>query len=207
LNFDATPTLRLQKLPLIGRLIVPKSLRFPENLNYGDIVQGLPVASNSASGVYACHVLEHLALDELRIALCNTLEILKPGGVFRLVVPDLAERARRYVDEVSKVRGDASIAFIRACGIGKVTRNRSLEDRLREQFGNSAHLWMWDELSMRQELAAAGFAQIRRCKFGDSDDEMFSKVEDYHRFVDTSFEPEMIELAMEARRTEIAFDK
>jgi hypothetical protein len=201
-NYDATPTLRFQKLALIGSFIVPKALRFPENLINGDIVRGLPIVPAAVNGIYASHVLEHLALDEFRIALRNTLEMLKPGGIFRFVVPDLAERARRYVDEFRKGKSDASIAFMRACNLGKITRKRGLEGSLREVFGNSAHLWMWDELSMKQELSAAGFVQIRRCKFGDADDAMFCKVEDYHRFVDTSFEPELTELAMEARRSE-----
>ena len=128
-------------------------------------------------------MLEHLALDEFRFALRNTLGMLRPGGVFRFVVPDLAERARRYVDEIRKGKNDASISFMLACNLGKVTRNPTSR-KITDVFGNSAHLWMWDELSMRQELSAAGFVRIRRCKFGDADDAMFCKVEDYHRFVD-----------------------
>src|SRR5687767_6441655 len=90
LNFDSSPTLRAQRLPLIGSAIARASdTRFPEAVRYGDIVTGLPVADGSCKGVYASHVLEHLALEDMRTALRNTWKILEPGGVFRLVVPDL----------------------------------------------------------------------------------------------------------------------
>jgi len=48
----------------------------------------------SCRGVYASHVLEHLALDEFHRAIENTMRILEKGGVFRLVVPDLEWAAR-----------------------------------------------------------------------------------------------------------------
>ena len=41
-NFDASPTLRFERLPLIGWLYTRNSQRFPENVEYGDIVKGLP---------------------------------------------------------------------------------------------------------------------------------------------------------------------
>ena len=199
-NYDATPTLLFQRVPLIGNLIVPKSKRFPKNMIHGDIVRGLPVVPASVDGAYASHVLEHLALDDFRIALRNTFAMLKPGGVFRLVVPDLAERARRYIADFNRGASDASISFMHACSLGKATRSRTIEARIRQEFGNSAHLWMWDELSMKHELSNAGFMKIRRCMFGDSDDLMFAKVEDYNRFVDTNCKPELTELAFEGRR-------
>ena len=52
LNFDASPTLRLQRLPAIGRLFV-NSVRFPDRVHYGDIRKGLPIA-DEFSGWYLC---------------------------------------------------------------------------------------------------------------------------------------------------------
>jgi SAM-dependent methyltransferase len=200
LNFDASPTLRLQRLPLIGPLIVPASQRFPADARHGDIVAGLPVAPGSADGIYASHVLEHLALADARRAMRNTLAMLKPGGVFRCIVPDLAERARRYLAEVAKGDPLASQHFLEGSYLGREARARGLVGRLREVLGGSAHLWMWDELSFRKELEDAGFVDIRRCAFGDAGDPMFARVEDRGRFVDQGFAPAMVELAFEARR-------
>lgn len=70
LNYDASPTLRIQKIPIIGSLLKKKlNVEFPENVLYGDIVKGINLPHNSCAGIYCSHVLEHLALNEFRIAL------------------------------------------------------------------------------------------------------------------------------------------
>ena len=60
-NFDASPTLRFERIPLLGRLYTKNTERFPENVEYGDIVAGLPISDNSCQAVYCSHILEHLA--------------------------------------------------------------------------------------------------------------------------------------------------
>ena len=149
---------------------------------------------------YANGDVDSIDFVPLLRAMRNTLAMLRPGGVFRCIVPDLAERARRYLGEVAKGDPLASAHFLEGSYLGKEARARGLVGRLREVLGGSAHLWMWDELSFRKELEAAGFVAIRRCAFGDAGDPMFARVEDRGRFIDQGFAPEMVELAFEARR-------
>lgn len=187
LNFDSSPTLRLERLPIVGSVlgrIAGNSQPFPPEARYGDISKGLPIADNTVRGVYASHVLEHLALHDFRKALQNTFNMLMPGGVFRLVVPDLEERARRYVHEATNNSVEASGNFMRLCHLGLEQRPRSLLGRVRLLCGGSAHLWMWDQASMIDELGKVGFDRVRRCEFGDSDDEMFARIEEPSRFAD-----------------------
>lgn len=81
-NFDNSPTLRLQKLPLIGIFIKGKNIPlFPKNVRYGDIVSGLPIKNGSCDVIYCSHVLEHLSLQDFRIAIKNTYNYLKPDGI------------------------------------------------------------------------------------------------------------------------------
>src|SRR5437764_12318320 len=96
LHFDASPTLRLERLPLVGRLVRRNAGRFPAAVRYGDIVRGLPLPDGSCAGLYGSHVLEHLALADLRAALANCHRLLRPGGVLRVVVPDLENCVRIY---------------------------------------------------------------------------------------------------------------
>lgn len=97
-NFDASPALILQHLPLIGQLLPTGPFGgYPKNVQYGDILKGLPVAPNSVDLLYCSHVLEHLTVSEARIALQNSYHCLKPGGIFRLVLPDLEEMIHQYV--------------------------------------------------------------------------------------------------------------
>lgn len=62
--------------------------------------------------------------------------------------------------------------------MGCETRARSLPGLGRELLGNSRHLWMWDEEGLRRKLLEHGFVDIRRAAFGDSEDPMFSLVEE-----------------------------
>jgi hypothetical protein len=193
INFDASPTLRWERIPLLGSLYTKNAQRFPPNVRIGDIVKGLLVPDESCRGAYASHVLEHLALDEFHRALKNTWKILQPGGIFRLVVPDLEWAARDYVRRLDEARDPAANdVLLRETYLGSATRARGLRGLVYRWLSTSSHLWMWDEPSLRQALAGHGFRDIRRCAFGDCEDPMFALVEDRERFVHA--------VAMEARR-------
>ncbi len=153
-NFDASPTLRIEKVPVIGRLFTRKRVQFPKEAEYGDIVRGLPVPPGSCQGVYCSHVLEHLALSDFRVALRNTSRILKKGGTFRLVVPDLEYLARKYLNDQSPT---SASTFMEESGLGCQTRNRNLAGIVASYWGNSRHLWMWDFKSIQSGAHKRGF--------------------------------------------------
>ena len=178
-NFDVSPTLRFERLPLIGRLYSKNQQRFPGNVAYGDIVKGIPLPNESCEAIYASHVLEHLSLRDFRVALANTYRLLTNGGLFRLVVPDLEILARRYLESNDPA---AARSFMEGTSLGVSERQRGLRGLATTWLGNSSHLWMWDLKSISQELAAAGFADITRCCFGD--EPVFQDVEEEGRFVD-----------------------
>jgi SAM-dependent methyltransferase len=186
-NFDASPTLRFERIPLVGRLYTRNAMRFPLNVEYGDILKGLPV--EQARAVFASHILEHLSLDDFRVALGHIHKMLAPGGYFRLVVPDLEALARAYLDSESP---KSSHDFMRGTCLGVESRARGIRGLAVSVFGNSKHLWMWDYKSLREELAAVGFENIRRCQFNDSEEAAFRDVEDEGRFRDA--------VAVECRR-------
>jgi SAM-dependent methyltransferase len=178
-NFDASPTLRIERIPIIGRFIKKNAARFPANVRYGDIVSGLPIPDGIVRGLDASHVLEHLSRGDFSIALRNSFKLLAPGGIFRLIVPDLEARAEAYLlAAVQSGSSDASDLFMRSTCLGLEHRPRTALRRAVALLGNSAHLWMWDYPSLSHELASAGFVEIRRCRFGACSDPMFSLVED-----------------------------
>src|SRR4051794_19768955 len=115
-NFDASPTLRFERLPVVGRLYTKNRFRFPVGVEYGDIVKGLPVEPATCSGVYCSHVLEHLSLACFHTALRNTQKILRVGGIFRFVVPDLEDAALQYIRNPAT---DAALVFMRETGLGR----------------------------------------------------------------------------------------
>jgi predicted SAM-dependent methyltransferase len=179
-NFDASPTLWLQRIPLLGyfmkRILKPL---FPDNIQYGDIVKGLPIKNNVCIAIYCSHVLEHLSFDDFIIALRNTFNLLVPGGIFRLVMPDLNYLVQQY--SMTK-NPDASIIFMQESLLGVTKRERSISKFLRNYFGNSNHLWLWDYKAAKSELKKAGFKEIRNAQFGDSSDPKFNEIEDESRW-------------------------
>jgi hypothetical protein len=181
-NFDASPTLRFERIPVLGRMCTKNSRRFPSNVRYGDIVKGLPIEKRSCQGIYASHVLEHLALDDFEAAIRNTARMLHPDGVFRLVVPDLEWCAREYITKLEIGDGEANSFFLSATLLGNRTRARGFLGFVQKWLGNAQHMWMWDAQSVMAALRRHGFTTMRRCAFGDSADPMFALVEDPDRF-------------------------
>jgi len=190
-NFDAGPAFWLERnLPVVKPLLVKRGFPdYPRNIEYGDVIQGLPVAPGSAAAVYCSHVLEHLALDEFRITLGHVYRYLAPGGIFRFVLPDLEALAASYV---ASPDAEAASRFMRDSYLGVESQGKGGSRLLRLLFGRSAHLWMWDEKNMTRELAAAGFTGIRRAQMGDNADPQFAAVEDAGRWENC--------LGMECRR-------
>ena len=195
LNFDASPRLRLERIAgLRAALRRSVGLVFPANVRFGDIVQGLPVAAGSARGIYCSHVLEHLPRDDVPAALRNTLRLLAPGGIFRLVVPDLHWRAVQYLKSAERGEPAAADVLLDACKLGTRVRERGLLSLLKHRFGKNAHLWMYDFAALKALLEQAGFVDVRHCELGDASDAMFALVEDKGRFS----ESDERELAIEA---------
>ena len=180
-NFDASPTLYFERIPLIGRLYTKNDTRFSETVEYGNIVSGLPIKNEACDAIYCSHVLEHLSLEDFRIALRNVQLYLKGGGTFRMVLPDLEFSINQYLNNQSSL---ASLSFLKETSLGRETSPKGVKDFIVSYLGHSEHLWMWDYRSIKKELKDAGFFKIRRCSFGDSDDLMFTKVEEKDRFND-----------------------
>ena len=181
-NFDASFTLRFERLPVVGKLYTKNSQRFPEHVRYGDITRGLPIQDCSADAAYASHVLEHLSLEEFHRALDNTLRILKPGGVFRAVVPDLEHLAKQYLRSLQTDDPFGNDRFLRGSYLGRVKRPKTLKDLFVTFLRTSEHFWMWDRCSLTYALKQHGFVDVRLCAMGDNPDPMFALVEDSSRF-------------------------
>lgn len=182
-NFDAGPAFWLQsRFPFLTPLLVKRGFPdYPKNIRYGDVIKGLPVPPQSAEAVYCSHVLEHMTLEEFRIAIRNVFHYLRPGGTFRLVLPDLEQLIKSYVNDSSP---EASSHFMRESYLGESSLARGLRAMPTALFGRSRHLWMWDYKGIAEQLAGAGFTDIRRAQLGDSPDARFQEVESEGRWTD-----------------------
>jgi len=183
-NFDVSPTLRIQNTPVLGWLMRNNLGQvFDKNVQYGDITKGLPgIKDNSVDGAYCSHVLEHMSLNDFRKAIANTYKMLKPGGTFRLIMPDLKVLVDDYLADKAKGDPEASVRFIKRTIMGMDERPPTLKGRATQAFGYLGHLWLWDNESAINELQKVGFKNIRQIEFNDSPDPMFKLVENKERF-------------------------
>ena len=63
-----------------------------------DILDGLPLESDSIDYAVSIHALPELRLPDLVPALTELRRVLVPGGVLRLALPDLDRAIRAYLD-------------------------------------------------------------------------------------------------------------
>lgn len=182
LNFDASFTLRFERIPLLGKIYTKNRTRFPSNVLYGDISKGLPLPPGSCSGIYASHMLHHLTLEQFHVALDHTFNLLAPGGVFRLVVPDLEQIAQSYLRRTREGLKGGSEYFLLATALGHKRRGKGLIAFLHEWLRTSNAMWMWDKISLIEALEQHGFSDAHACKFNDCLDPMFLHVEEKFRF-------------------------
>lgn len=194
-NYDVSPRLKAERTPVLGwALRQTGNTIFPIGVKFGDIVAGLPHPEMSVDAIYCSHVLEHLDRESVQIALANTFSILKPGGTFRLVVPDLSWR----IDEFKKMQEtdpeSAADTLLKNCHLGRQSATRGTIERLKLAMGNSAHLWMYDEALISRLIVEAGFIHVRRCSYGDAHESFWDQVENRNRFEDNGH----LELSIEA---------
>tara|TARA_B100000795_G_scaffold238525_1_gene199711 strand:- start:68 stop:694 length:627 start_codon:yes stop_codon:yes gene_type:complete len=179
-NVDGSPTVRLQRLPIFGACFrLSTSPKFPASVKYGNVCTGLPFPDDSADIIYSSHMLEHLSLEDFRLAVGEIQRILKPGGVFRSVIPDLEVSIKDYL---ASSNANASTQFLQNTLLGIEKRPRGFLANCRSLFGNSNHLWMWDYKGIEEELKSAGFSGISRAEFNDSKITDFAEIEDSERW-------------------------
>lgn len=154
-NLDNSPTILLSRIPLLRRVLNLPA--WPKDVRRCDVRKGLPFASGSAECIYSSHTFEHFTYDEsLKIAKeCS--RVLRPGGVLRIVVPDLELIAREYLNDTDPM---AAQTFI-----GRLALKQSVHDWIHP---GSHHSQMLDGRCLVRMLQDAGFAQPQIRAFGES---------------------------------------
>ncbi len=76
-----------------------------------DLARGLPYSAGSIDAIYSSHVLEHFAPLVAQNLINECARVLRPGGIARIVVPDLEAIARLYLKSMEgAIAGDAAAA-------------------------------------------------------------------------------------------------
>ncbi|WP_026072953.1 class I SAM-dependent methyltransferase [Nodosilinea nodulosa] len=76
-----------------------------------DLSVGIPFDDNSFDVVYHSHLLEHFSKDKAHMLVQECFRVLRPKGIFRVVVPDLESIAHLYLTALEKANfGDCEWA-------------------------------------------------------------------------------------------------
>jgi SAM-dependent methyltransferase len=78
-----------------------------------DLRRGVPFGPDSFDAVYMSHVLEHFDVEDGAKLIHECLRVVRPGGIIRVVVPNLEEIARRYLECLREARAGAPGADFR----------------------------------------------------------------------------------------------
>ena len=129
---------------------------FDKRTTHGhDLRYPLPFADNSFEGGFSEHTLEHLPPFYALKLLSEMHRVLKPGAIFRCVVPDLGKYIRYYNGEVPNQEFNQYSSGCEA--IWCLTQNWF-------------HQSVWDEHMLSQKLLEAGFSSTKGAKFMEGDD-------------------------------------
>ena len=125
-----------------------------QGIKWADATHRIPEDDGSVSVVYSSHMLEHLDQFEASRFLAEARRVLRPGGVLRLAVPDLARRIDKYAKNRDADEFMASLS-IRPDNI------RRKRDKVQFLFvGDRHHRWMYDGASLAKLLESHGFEQV-----------------------------------------------
>lgn len=187
LNFDWSIYARIKRNP-IGRRLAPfvfngVRLQQYEALDDGvvvhDLRKGIPLDDGTADAVYHSHVLEHIDREQVAGFFTEIRRVLKPGGVHRVVVPDLERYAREYLanldaalyDPQARIRHDSLVSQMLLQMVRREAYGTSLQRPLRRRVENLAlgdarkrgetHMWMWDRVNLPSALEDAGFHDVQ----------------------------------------------
>ena len=118
-----------------------------------DITKPLKCKDDYWDGVLIEHTNEHIMYSENFDLLAELFRTMKPGGVLRIVVPDLA----RYLQWATLRNKEP-----------KMNRYASLPEAISNLTQNHLHVSVWDFDLMSELLEEVGFAEIRESSLGDS---------------------------------------
>jgi predicted SAM-dependent methyltransferase len=145
-----------------GPLPIPGWLNVDGVASEADLIQvlgrPLDLPDGCAALVFSEHALEHIDYPTAaRTFMREAHRILRPGGRFRVVVPDAERAIRAYA------AADADL--LRRLAPTEASPIQAVNRIFRE---NGFHRFAWDYPLLEAELQLAGFGSVRSAKFRDS---------------------------------------
>ncbi len=198
INVDGSWNARLAKYPALRkflgaiRLMPPDKAEIPwsSQIYVHDLRKPLPFKDGAAGAVFASHVLEHLYHEEGQQLVREAFRVLCPGGILRVIVPDLEAIVREYNGErpfgalsvEQQVTPPADRFNERLLMRWPSPSTRHFLYRIYNAWQDfHSHKWMFDVTSLKALLCSSGFVDVQQRRSGESSISNIAAVEDPSR--------------------------
>lgn len=175
-NVDCSWNALAQKIPGVGPTFakyVLKTQKYDsDNFTYMNLNRKWPYADGAIEVVYASHFFEHLSISKAKLLLQEAFRCLKPEGVIRLIVPDLYQVAKNYVEAIEAGERKASETLLYVMNLHQEGAYPA-GDGFRHIIGSlqrypHQHKYMYDRFSLGDMLQAHGFRDVVSSSYGAS---------------------------------------
>lgn len=192
INYDNSPAVWIARssaallLLRVFRVIDHGNVEFARfcrshGIRYANAVSRIPHPDSSVDVIYSSHMIEHLDRLEAQKFLAECRRVLKPGGVLRIVVPDLRVTVNDYV-----AKGNAEV-FLEHLQLA-LDKPHGLVDHLRHFLvGGRNHHWLYDGPSMSRLLSNSGFDRIDILEPGQTRIEMPGNLDLFERAGESAY--------------------
>jgi SAM-dependent methyltransferase len=165
-NVDNALGARVARLPGISRLATRLGLfrtQWSGEIFIHDLCRPFPWGDESVNCIYSSHTLEHLTREEGAFVMRECRRVLRPGGIIRIVVPDLRAFIDRYLGgEFSADRFLENLDVLPSAR-GRLARGRM--GRWLATRAESPHACMYDADTLLASLERAGLSCREREPF------------------------------------------
>jgi len=157
----------------IWRFFCPAGSAEQIDFRYINLRHSWLFSSSSVDVVYSSHVFEHLDAATQIFFLREAARVLKPGGILRIVVPDLFQLCKEYVNSVSEGSEDAAGQLLYWLNLHKdnvYQENRSVLRKTYDFIQGHPHLLrtMFDRQSLLDKIDSDLFGDFCFNDYGES---------------------------------------
>lgn len=166
-----------------------------------DLRRGLPFPDRAAAYVYTCHMLEHLAHPGEAMPLLREIHrVLRPGGIVRIVVPDIEPLLRAYTADDREFFTERSQYWTWADpSASLLAQFLDYAGANRDPFDLIGHKYGYDFETLAAALAEAGFSPAVRGAYQESAHPEL-RIDDWSEAASFTVRGEHLSLFVEAQR-------
>jgi predicted SAM-dependent methyltransferase len=192
INVDSSFGVKIAKRPVLKKLInslVPTkwgilpNISWPSNAIWMDITRPFKFKTNSIDYVYSSHTIEHLGYEEATFVFKECFRVMKQGGVFRVIVPDLDRLVNVYLKMKTEDPAKAAKMFHEYSLYFEIPYPKTFADSFKFYFkSKNNHRFLYNEAALKEQLECAGFSNIKRMEYGISEIPGIEKIDIKERF-------------------------